>query len=85
MNMVEKRAWQEFKESGFLWWINRILHTFGWAIVYQVNEEDTELIDVFPARVKFRGFGKESEELGFQRITNYISGNAAELLEDLNE
>lgn len=29
--MLTKKTWKEFRESGFLWWINMILHTFGWA------------------------------------------------------
>ena len=35
--MVDKRTWDEFRTSGFLWWINQILHTFGWAIVIEVE------------------------------------------------
>lgn len=27
---VELRTWLEFKEQGFLWFINSILHVFGW-------------------------------------------------------
>lgn len=36
--MVEKKTWKEFRDSGFLWWINMILHTFGWAICVEVDE-----------------------------------------------
>lgn len=31
-NMVVEKSWDEFRNSGLLWWINMILHTFGWAI-----------------------------------------------------
>lgn len=34
---MEEKSWKEFRESGFLWWINMILHTFGWAIVVEVE------------------------------------------------
>lgn len=27
--MVNKKSWKEFRDSGMLWWINMILHTFG--------------------------------------------------------
>lgn len=38
-NMVVEKSWDEFRNSGLLWWINMILHTFGWAI-----EVDTLII-----------------------------------------
>lgn len=56
--MVDKKTWEEFRNSGLLWWINMILHTFGWAIVANINDRK-EIINVYPARVKFRGFGEK--------------------------
>ena len=53
---MEKKTWIKFKESGLLWWINMILHTFGWAIVLEIDKDTKELLDVYPARVKYRGF-----------------------------
>lgn len=29
---MERKTWNEFREAGMLWWINRILHTFGQAV-----------------------------------------------------
>lgn len=49
--MVEKKTWEEFRDTGFLWWINMILHTFGWSIYIEVDD-DGEIINVYPARVK---------------------------------
>lgn len=37
--MLTKKTWKEFRDSGFLWWINMILHTFGWAIVVDVDDD----------------------------------------------
>ena len=54
--MINKISWKEFKDSGMLWWINMILHTFGLAIV--LDMEDGEIKNVYPARVKYRGFGE---------------------------
>lgn len=28
-DMVVEKSWDEFRNSGLLWWINMILHTFG--------------------------------------------------------
>lgn len=50
--MVTKKTWKEFRESGFLWWINMILHTFGWAIVVDIDDNG-EITATYPARVKF--------------------------------
>ena len=36
--MVDKRDWLEFRDSGLLWWINTMLHTFGWAIVFEFDD-----------------------------------------------
>ena len=83
--MVTKKTWTEFQESGLLWWINRILHTFGWAIVYSFNDNTKELVDVYPARVKFRGFTEDINEQGFRKISKYMKENAEELLKEANE
>lgn len=76
--MIDKKSWEEFRSSGLLWWINRILHTFGWAIVVQV-ETDGRVTDVYPARVKFRGFTADSEAEGFKALSKHIAENAEAL------
>lgn len=79
--MVQRKTWKEFRDAKLLWWINRLLHTFGWAIVVQLNEEGT-IEDVYPARVKFRGFDRRSEEEGFVGLTEYLCTNIDELMEE---
>lgn len=49
--MIERKSWEEFRNAGLLWWINMILHTFGWAITVELK--DGKIIDCYPARVKF--------------------------------
>ena len=82
--MITKKTWKEFKDAKLLWWINRILHTFGWAIVFVV-EENGDISDVYPARVTFRGFGEKSESDGFVGLTKYIKDHSDEFLQDLDE
>ena len=79
--MIKKKSWKEFRDSGLLWWINMILHTFGWSICLDMDE-DGEIINVFPARVKFRGFNEESNTNGYIKISKYMKENADELLEE---
>jgi len=74
-NMIEQRGWREFKDSKLLWWVNRSLHLFGWAIVY--HESDEEGITVYPARVKFRGFPEDVESEGFAKLTEYLEEEAS--------
>jgi hypothetical protein len=82
--MIERKTWKEFQDSKLLWWTNRLLHTFGWAIVLQV-EANGEVTDVYPARVKFRGFGAREESEGFIGLTQYLKDTANELLQEAKE
>lgn len=79
--MVTKKTWKEFRESGFLWWINMILHTFGWAIVVDVDDNG-EITDAYPARVKFRGFGEKNNTEGYIKVSQYMKENVSDLLEE---
>ena len=38
INMLEERTWKEFRDIKLLWFVNTILHLFGWAIVYEEND-----------------------------------------------
>lgn len=82
--MIERKTWEEFRAAGFLWFANRILHLFGWAIVVEV-EKDGTVSDVYPARVQFRGFDSESEGQGFIQVTQYLHKHSAELLKEAEE
>ena len=38
--MLTKKSWNEFREVGLLWFVNRILHLFGWAICVDYDDVD---------------------------------------------
>ena len=78
--MVDTKTWDEFRNSGLLWFINTILHTFGWAIVFEIENE--KVINVYPARVKFRGFDEKSNTEGYIKISAYLDENSKELLKE---
>ena len=80
-SMIDRKTWNEFRDVGLLWFANRLLHLAGWAICVQV-EEDGEVTDVYPARVKFRGFCEESETKGFVKLTQFLKDNVDKLLEE---
>jgi len=71
--VVTKKTWNELRESGLLWWLNMILHTFGWAIVLEI--EDDAVIEAYPARVKFRGFSGDINSGGYEKVTKYLKDN----------
>jgi hypothetical protein len=79
--MVDKKTWKEFRDSGMLWWINMILHTFGWAIVVDI-EDDDKISNCYPARVKFRGFSEKNNTEGYIRVSNYLVDNMSDLKEE---
>lgn len=82
--MMERKSWEEFRNSGMLWWINMILHTFGWTIAMDV-EDDGSVSKVYPARVKFRGFTEQINSDGYIKVSNYLKDNADDLVEESEE
>ena len=81
--MIRKKEWDEFRDTGLLLFINQILHVFGWAIVFERTE--TETVNVYPARVKFRGFDSNSVSESYQKISDYLKDNIDDLHKETNE
>jgi hypothetical protein len=82
--MVTPKTWEEFRATKLLWWANRLLHTFGWAIVLE-QEEDGSISSAYPARVRFRGFDEKSESEGFVGLTGWLAETAGELKEEVRD
>lgn len=74
--------WQEFKDSGLLWWVNRSLHLFGWAIIV-VEDDQGNIVNAYPRRVEYRGFAEDVEDKGFVKLTEYISDNIDKIREEV--
>lgn len=66
MNM-KKQSWEDFRLAGLLWYVNRILHVFGWTIVLEVNDDDT-IADAWPSRTRWKGFSPELDAVNFDRM-----------------
>jgi len=77
--LIDRKTGKEFRESGLLWLINTTLHVFGWAIVWN---QDTD--EMYPARVKFRGFDEKNNTKGYINVTKYLQENIKELTEEAN-
>jgi len=82
--LVNKKTWVEFRDSGLLWWINMLLHTFGWSIVFNI-ENDGSITEVYPARVKFRGFDAKSNTEGYIKVSEYLEKNIIEIVDESKE
>ena len=81
--MIERKTWKEFRDSKLLWFVNTILHTFGWAITVDIDND--KIVDVYPARVKFRGFSEKINTEGYIGLSEYMKENCEELLKEARE
>jgi hypothetical protein len=79
--MIKRKNWEEFRKTGLLLIINQTLHIFGWALVCEIENE--VIVSVYPARVKFRGFGEKSTEDAYKKISQYMADNSKELNEEV--
>ena len=84
-NVLRSAEWNTFREAGMLWLVNRLLHVFGWTITVSMNDETGAVVGVYPERVKYCGFARDREELGYERVTKYMAEHAAELLAEIAE
>jgi hypothetical protein len=80
--MITKKEWSEFQSTGLVLIINQILHIFGWAIVFSMEGDVVK--SVYPARVKFRGFGESSVQKAYKKVSKYMLENASELSDEAN-
>ncbi len=78
--MVQQKTWKEFRKTGLILFINHFLHIFGWALVLQMDED--EIKNVYPARVKFRGFDNKNTSEAYKQLSVYMKFNASELLKE---
>jgi hypothetical protein len=85
--MVKEKTWKEFRDAGLLLLINQFLHIFGWALVVEVDDQDTDgpVIRCYPARVKFRGFDDKSTSEAYAKISKYMKDNGNELYEEAKD
>lgn len=81
---TDRRTWKDFSDAGLLWWINRILHTFGWSII-TVCEEDGSISDVYPARTEWLGFTPEIDEEKLDAFRDHVERPIVDVEDRLRE
>ncbi len=79
---LEKKSWKEFQSTGLVFYINQVLHVFGWCICFEIIKETGRIIDCYPARTTYRGFDEGSVMTGYQEVNEYMKNNANELYEE---
>jgi hypothetical protein len=85
-NPIQNIPLNQFIDSGLLVLVNQFLHTFGFALAYDCDQngkpDDNSLR---PVRTTFRGFSEEVQTRAYTKITNYMIEHANELKEDLDK
>lgn len=81
--LIERKDWNEFRNTGLFLLLNQFLHIFGWALV--VNIENNVVTECYPARVKFRGFDEKSSSEAYVKISKYMSEKGKELENEVSE
>ncbi|MEL6348802.1 MAG: hypothetical protein AAFV53_37205 [Myxococcota bacterium] len=81
--MLAERSWQAFSDAQLFWWVNRSLHLFGWALVKETN--NGEIVRVYPARCRYRGFDAATEARGYEGLTQHLSDNIDTLLLEVED
>lgn len=77
-----KMTWDEFREAGLLWFVNRQLHVFGVALVATIDDAGNAT-QVGPVRADFRGFSPDREALGFGRVTAFMAAEMDRLTREV--
>lgn len=75
--------YNEFQETGLIVFVNQILHIFGWALVFTM-EDNGQITSIIPMKVDYRGFNREVEEAAYEKVTAYMRDNAKRLDEEVN-
>lgn len=78
---IKEKTWKEFQESGMLWMANTILQVFGWSVVVK-EDENSNIISAYPARVKYRGFTQKTNSKGYIKVSKFMEENVEELLKE---
>lgn len=79
--MITKKTWDEFRDSGLLWFVNRSLHLLGWEICVEFDE-NKKISNVYPARCKISGFSEDIETKGLINVSKYLKDNINELVKE---
>ncbi len=79
--MIERRTWEEFRETGLVKIINVIIRAFGWSIYYEYTN-DKKFVQVYPIRCKHMRLGDASMTKAYLNLAKWMNENSEELVKD---
>ncbi len=74
--LIYEKSWDEFRKTGILWTINRILSLLGWTINFEM--EGNRVKRVYPARFEKSVFSIR-EKKSMLKVTEYINDHFSDL------
>ena len=80
---MNKKDWKVFRETGLVLIVNQFLHIFGWCICFEYEDED--IISVYPARTRFRGFDEEDTSEAYRKVSDFMLKNAKDLKKEADD
>ena len=80
--MTKEVSLEEFRNTGLPMYINQILHIFGYAIGFEIDDETKKPTKMIPLRVKFRGFDENTIERNYEKLARYMKENSKELYDE---
>lgn len=83
MSKFAQRQWEEFRKAKLLWFVNMILHAFGWVIV--IESDDNGNVEAIPRRSTFRGFSEKTNTKGYLLLQKYLKENINEIYEETED
>ena len=83
MTKFSQNQWKEFRKTKLLWFINMILHVFGWVIVLEDNGHGG--IEAVPRRSTFRGFPEKTNTMGYLLLQKYLKENIDEIYKETED
>ncbi len=81
-DMVEKRSFEEFNQTGLILFVNQFLNIFGWALAFELDDKG-KIKGIFPCRTKFRGYEEAITLESYKMVSKYMSEHGKELEEEV--
>ena len=70
---------ETFVNTGLVWFLNQLLHAFGFALAYHQDSATGTYSDFYVCRTIFRGHVEGIGDKGYERVARYLKDHAAEL------
>ena len=80
--MIDKKGWNEFRNTGLLLFVNMFLHIFGWTIVLMIDSETGKVLEVYPAKTDYKGFSEVSTRIAYNQIEKMLSTDNELIVKD---